>query len=181
MPPTPISPTPSFGSPPRLEQRPARPYAAIRARVTMSEIADTLPPLTGEVLTWLQARGVSPDGPELWRYLIIDMDEELTIDVGFAVPTILDADDRVVTGELPGGTYAVAGFHGHPDGLLQATAELRRWAEESGVTWDMHRDGPREVWASRIEWYLNPEETHLDDWDTELAFLTTAGPGAAHA
>ena len=177
---TPTSPTPSFRSPPRLEQRPARPYAAIRTRVTMAEIADALPPLSGEVRTWLEARGVAPDGPELWRYVVIDMDAELTIDVGFAVPTILAADDRFVTGELPGGQYAVATFHGHPDGLLQATAELLMWAEETGVTWDMSRDGPREEWASRIEWYLNPEETHLEDWDTELAFLAAAGPGATH-
>lgn len=171
----------SFQSPPRIEERPARPYVAIRASVTMAEIADALPPLTAEVLAWLKARGVSPDGPELWRYLTIDMAGELTIDVGFPVAEPLDGDDRVLSGELPGGPYAVALFHGHPDGLMQATADLLRWGEETGVTWDTHPDGPGEAWGSRIEWYLNSEEPDLDAWDTELAFLTSARPGTAPA
>lgn len=169
----------SFQSPPRIDHRPARPYVAIRTSVTMTEIADALPPLTAEVLTWIHSRGVSPDGPELWRYLTIDMAGELTVDVGFPVAEALDGDDRVISGELLGGPYAVATFHGHPEGLLRATADLLRWGDEAGVTWDKRPEAAGEAWASRIEWYLTSEEPDLDAWDTELTFLTASSRGAA--
>ncbi|KQV97526.1 GyrI-like domain-containing protein [Rhizobacter sp. Root1221] len=159
-------------SPPRLEQRPPRPYAAIRASVAMSEIPALLPPLSGEVLAWLAAHGEAPDGPEMWRYLVIDMAAKLTIEVGFPVAKVLPGDDRVVTGSLPGGTYAVTSFHGHPQGLMRATAEFLQWADAAGVTWDKHAEGQGEAWRSRIEWYLNAEFPDMDSWDTELAFLT---------
>lgn len=158
--------------PPRLELRPPRPYAAIRASVAMSEIPALLPPLSGEVLAWLAAHGEAPDGPEMWRYLVIDMAAKLTVEVGFPVAKVLPGDDRVVTGLLPGGTYAVTSFHGHPQGLMRATGELLQWADTAGVTWDKHAEGPAEAWRSRIEWYLNAEFPDMDNWDTELAFLT---------
>ena len=159
-------------STPRLEPRPPRPYAAIRASVTMAEIPTVLPPLTGEVLAWLSARGERPDGPELWRYLVIDMAAKLTIEVGFPVARPLAGDGRIVTGTLPGGTYAVTSFHGHPQGLMQATGEFLQWGEGAGVTWDKHEEGAGEAWRSRLEWYLNSDQPDMNTWDTELAFLT---------
>ena len=171
----------SFQVLPRIEQRPARPYVAIRTSVAMAEIAHALPPLTAEVRAWLTDRGVCPDGPELWRYLIIDMSGELTIDVGFPVAHALDGDDRVLSDELPGGAYAVATFHGHPDGLMHATGDLLRWGDEHGVTWDKRPEGQGEAWRSRVEWYLSSEEPDLDAWETELAFLASADPGTASA
>lgn len=163
----------SFMSLPRMEQRSAQPYAGIRVSVTPSEMPTALPPLTAEVVTWLTARGVSPGGPEFWRYLVIDMSARLTVEVGFPVPQVLKGDGRVVTGALPGGSYAVTTYHGNPHGLTQATADLLRWAEGAGVTWDKHPEGTGEAWESRIEWYQSLEEPDRDAWDTELAFLTS--------
>ena len=163
---------------PRIEQRSAQPYAGIRVSVTPSEMAAELPPLTDEVVTWLTARGVSPSGPEFWRYLVIDMAARLTIEVGFPVPQVLKGDGRVVAGELPGGSYAVTTVHGPPRGLTQATADLLQWAEGAGVTWDKRPEGAGEAWGSRIEWYRTAEQPDLDAWDTELAFLTSPGSSA---
>ena len=166
-------------SPPRIEQRPARPYAAIRVSAVPTELPTVLPPLTGEVLAWLTARGVAPDGPELWRYLVIDMSARLTVEVGFPVPEVLKSDGRVVTGTLPGGAYVVTTFHGHPRGLTQATADLLQWAEDTGVRWDKRPEDGGEAWGARIEWYLTADEPDPDAWDTELAFLLAPTPGAA--
>lgn len=161
-------------SPPRIDVRPARPYAAIRISVVPSEIVAAVPPLTEEVLAWLTARGVAPDGPEFWRYLVVDMSARLTLEVGFPVAQVLKGDGRVITGELPGGSYAVTTFHGHPHGLTRATSDLLSWGEDAGVAWDKRPDGAGEAWEGRIEWYLTSDQPDLATWDTELAFLTAS-------
>ena len=157
---------------PRLEQRPARPCVAIRSNVTMAELATVLPPQTPELLAWLATRGQVPAGPAFWRYLVVDMAATLTIDVGFPVATALAGDARVAAGTLPGGTYAVTLYKGHPNGLAQATGDLLKWAAGAGIDWDMHVEGAAEIWRSRIEWYLHADGPDMTAWETELAFLT---------
>ncbi len=155
---------------PRLEYRKAQAYVAIRSSVGMKAITKTLPPLIDEVLRWMEEKGIQPTGPAFWRYLLVDMDRELEIDVAFPVRALPQGDERVVTDVLPAGTYATAMHVGHPDGLMKATAELLSWAEEQGIEWQM--DGER--WSSRVEWYLSDPavEPDMSKWKTELAFLT---------
>jgi effector-binding domain-containing protein len=50
------------------------------------------------------------------------------------VVTPVDGDDRVLAGVLPAGRYATLRYTGHPDGLLGATAALREWAGQEGLT-----------------------------------------------
>jgi effector-binding domain-containing protein len=159
-------------TPPTLEVRAPRPYAAMRSSVTMSEIPTVLPPTSDDVRAWLRNQGEEPTGPELWRYLVIDMAAKLTVEVGFPVSRVLKADAHFVTGELPGGTYAVTRYHGHPAGLMQATGEFLAWGEANDIQWDHHQEGAADAWRSRIEWYLNAELPDMSTWDTELAFLT---------
>ena len=154
---------------PRIETRDAQPYASIKALVTMQELGTVLPPLHPEVRAWLGQRGVAPVGAPFFKYNVIDMAHRLEVEVGFPIPSTLDGDGRVLVGELPAGRYAVAIHHGHPDGLLDATAALLKWADGRGLTWDMTRDGENERWASRLEIYLT-DSPDMDDWDTELAF-----------
>ena len=161
-------------SPPRREVRAPQPYVAIRSDVTMAQLSTHLPPLSPELLRWMTARGLAPSGPVFWRYLVIDMDALLTVEVGFPVAQPATGDDRVTAGILPGGTYVVTRHHGHPAGLEQATGELLAWGEREAVDWDRHPEGAGEAWRSRIEWYLNDgdDDVPMADWDTELAFLT---------
>ena len=166
---------------PQIQRRPAQPYAAIRASLAPADLASVLPPLTDEVLTWLAAHGSAPVGPEFWRYLVIDMSAQLTVEVGFPVAEPLEGDDRVVTGWLPGGAYAVTAYHGDPQGITQATSDLLQWAQETGVAWDKRPHGAGEAWASRIEWYLNSGEPDPAAWETELAFRIADAPAAQGA
>jgi effector-binding domain-containing protein len=165
-----ISPFKPGKANPELEYRGPQPYVAIRSRVTMTEIAAALPPLGGEVIRWLQKKGLRPAGPAFWRYLLVDMEKKLEIDVGFPLRALPQGDKRIVADILPGGTYATTIYVGHPQGLMKATAELLSWAEGKGVEWRM--DGPR--WGGRIEWYLSDPavEPDMNTWKTELAFLT---------
>jgi len=160
-------------SPPRLEQRPARPCVGIRSDVAMAHLATALPPHSPELLAWLAARGQVPAGPAFWRYLVIDTDAaRVRVESGFPVVVAPPGDGRVVADTLPGGSYAVALYSCPPDGLMQATGELLQWAQEAGIAWDMRREGPSEIWSARIEWYLHADPIDEAAWSTELAFLT---------
>jgi effector-binding domain-containing protein len=99
----------------------------------------------------------------------------LVIKVGFTTPSVLPGDERVTTGELPAGTYAVMEYAGHYDGLVDAARYLLEWAEKNGVKWQKTDDpAGGEHWVSRIESYPTDPETepNPDKWITELAFLT---------
>lgn len=157
---------------PVVVDRPAQPYAAIRRRVTMAELGTTLPPLNQQVFDWLAAQGAEPDGPPFWRYLVIDMETALELDVGVGTTTVLAGDADVRTGQLPAGRYATVRHTGHPDGLMQATADLLRWAGEQRLELDHHPTPDGDAWGCRLELYLTDPDVQpdLDQWVTELAF-----------
>ncbi|MBC7849091.1 MAG: AraC family transcriptional regulator, partial [Chitinophagaceae bacterium] len=52
---------------PVIEQRPEQHYVAIRKIVKQNEIGAVLPPLSGEVETWMQARNIKPSGAPFFR------------------------------------------------------------------------------------------------------------------
>jgi effector-binding domain-containing protein len=153
---------------PKIIERAAQPYAAIRTLVTMQTIGEVCPPLNGEVFGWLGARGIAPAGAPFWKYNIIDMagDMELEIDVATAIGAT--ADDRVHTGTLPAGRYVTLHHVGHPSELMNATKTLLDWAAERQLTWDVTDDR----WAARLELYgTDPsDEPDMTKWETDLAF-----------
>jgi len=156
---------------PKLEHRDVQPYAAIRKQVTMREIGTVLPPLIGEVFGFLQRQGVAPAGAPFFRFLIVDMERQLDMEVGWPVASAVSGDGRISAGVLPAGRYAVLVHTGHPDELIDVTAALLAWGEANGIVWQMSDDG--KTWAARLESYLtNPaEEPDMNTWRTELAFL----------
>jgi len=109
---------------PKLEHRDVQPYAAIRKQVTMREIGTVLPPLIGEVFGFLQRQGVAPAGAPFFRFLIVDMERQLDMEVGWPVASAVSGDGRISAGVLPAGRYAVLVHTGHPDELMGVTAAL---------------------------------------------------------
>jgi effector-binding domain-containing protein len=138
-------------STPRIEHRGEQQYVAIRATTPMSGLGAVAPPLVGEVFGWLDVRGIEPCGPPFFRYLVVDMDHELELDVGVPVAQATPGDGRVHSESLPAGDYATAVFTGPYQQLEQATAELlgrRRRAESGGTPSPRQRarSGPR-AWS----------------------------------
>jgi hypothetical protein len=87
---------------PRIEERGAPPYAAIKALATMEELGTVLPGLHPEVRSWLEQRGVAPSGPPFFKYNVIDMERQLEVEVGRPITaSSLDGDERVLVGVLP--------------------------------------------------------------------------------
>ena len=161
-----------MSSAPEIVTRPEQPYAAIRVRVTMADLAAVVPPLNQEVFAWLGERGAPPAGAPFWKYNVIDMAAKLEIEAGVPVAAAVASDDRVVTGVLPAGRYATLTHVGHPSELAEATKTLLDWAAGQGLTWDMSPDADGERWGSRLEIYLSDprEEPDMSKWVTQLAF-----------
>ena len=157
-------------------KRDAVPYAAIAIAVPMDRLA-TVGPLNGAVFDWLAQQDVAPAGPPFWKYNVIDMAGELELEVGVATATPATADDKVGVGELPAGSYLETTFHGHPDGLQQATADMLAYADAQALTFDKTDSPTGDRWTARLEYYLSDPDDQPDmtQWDTTLSFKLTDG------
>ncbi len=144
---------------PEIVTRAEQPYAAIKARVPMSELG-AFAARTGEVFAWLGARGVALAGAPFFKYNAIDMVRELEVEAGVPVAAAVDGDADVLSGVLPAGRYATVIHVGHPDKLVEATKALLDWAAGQGLKWDVSAgDNGEERWGCRLEFYLtDPSE-----------------------
>ena len=160
-----------MSSAPEIETRAEQPYAAVRAKVTMGEIA-AFARRFGEVFGWLDRHGLAPAGPPFFKYNVIDMARELEMEAGVPVATAVGGDDQMVTGVLPAGRYATLTHVGHPSELMAATKALLDWAAEQGLTWDVTPSEDGDRWACRLENYLTDpdQEPDMSKWVTQLAF-----------
>jgi len=157
--------------PPRIVERAAQPYAAVRAVVTMRTI-DTIAHRIPEVLGRLTALGIAPAGPPFLKYNLIDMERELEIEAGAPVAAPAPAQGDLLPGLLPGGRYATYTHLGSPDGLIGATALLLDWAEAAGLHWDTTPTPAGTAWGCRLEIYGTDPRVQPDTtkWETELTF-----------
>jgi len=160
-------------STPRLEQRSAQPFVAIRMQVPIP-FGQYLGPAWQEVSAWLAQRGAAPAGAPIIRYITTDMSQKLEIEVGFPTSTPLPGDERISSDVFPAGRYAVLSHFGPYDGLVQATASLLAWADQHGVTWQTSHPDGIEHWRARFESYPTDPDDQPDPakWQTEIIFLT---------
>jgi effector-binding domain-containing protein len=162
---------------PRIQERAMQNYAGIGATVTMESIGSTIDQMFPELFGWLAGNGIPPAGPPFVRFLVIDMDADLRIELGVPVDEPVEASERVRPGVLPSGRYAVLrhiGPYDGDDGLITANAALQDWAGKEGVEFDVS-DGPEgSIWGGRIEQYVTDPSREPDPakWETGVAYLT---------
>ena len=158
---------------PRIEDRDAQPYAAIPVRVTLPEWGQANA-LLGEVLGWLAERNIPVSGPPVYRYRVIgDTDTAYELEVGWLVHSPVEGDDRVVSGEMPAGSYVTTTHTGHPDGLFQSYERLEAWAVEQGIEWASNSSGGREISGGRFELFMTDPAVEPDPakWQVEVLYL----------
>jgi effector-binding domain-containing protein len=159
---------------PHIEVRTAQPYAGIRMSVTMASLSGAVDEGFPELFGWLAEHGSTVAGPPFIRYLVIDMQAELEIELG--VPADVAAVDggRILAGTLPGGRYAVLRHKGPYDGLVASNAALLQWAREHAIALDSWETGHGTAWRSRVEHYLTNPAAEPDPakWEVDIAYLT---------
>lgn len=164
---------------PKLEFRPAHPYAAIRTQVTLP-FGRVLRPLWAEVHGWLAGRGITSPGPAIIRYLTTDMSTQLDMDVGFALDATIAGGDGITADILPAGRYATLLYTGpyKGKGVYKANVALVEWAKENKIVWQVSTRNNIEWWGSRVEWYLTDPDQEPDTkkYRTELTFLVADTP-----
>jgi hypothetical protein len=108
----------------------------------------------------------------LIRYLRVEMDHELEIELGAPVKSAMQTDDHVRAGVLPAGCYVTLLHVGPYSGLASANAVLQQWAREHGIRWQMTG---KDRWGGPVERYLTDPSREPDPsrWETELAHLAT--------
>ncbi len=160
---------------PKLELRDERPYVGIRRQLSRPELGEVLGPLLGELFGWLRERGIEATGAPFFRYRVVDSDAHLEVEAAIPVASRIFGDERVVCDSLPGGRYLVSVHQGPFEGLRDATAFPKSWADENGVVLKTSRDGT--AWGSRLETYLTDPDREPDpeNWMTEIAILTEGG------
>src|SRR5258708_7257252 len=157
---------------PEIVTRAEQPYAAIKARVPMSELG-AFAARHGEVFAWLGARGLPPAGAPFFKYNVIDMARELEVEAGVPVAAAMDGDADVLSGVLPAGRYATVIHVGHPDKLVEATGALLDWAAGKGLKWDISPNENGEArWGCQLEFYLTDprHQPDLNKWENPLSF-----------
>lgn len=156
---------------PKYVDRDAQPYAAIRTRVTMKTIDQIAPGQIAPLLRRLGERGIPPAGPVFFRYLTIDMDAELELDIGAATNQPIEPDDLLVAGTIPAGRYATVTYFGPYDDLFDVNTVMIGFAKERGLRLDMHVSERGDVFGGRFEIFHTDPEQEPDQakWETELA------------
>jgi effector-binding domain-containing protein len=166
---------PSPAAAPELADRAEQHYAAIPARVTMSSIAGVIDQAFPEVFGYLAEHAVAPAGPPFIRYLVIDMEHELRIEIGVPTGAPVTGRGRVRPGVLPAGRYAVLRHTGPYDRLVASNAALQEWAQENGVALDCWQAPDGLAWRARVEHYLTDPSAEPDPakWQVDVAYLTS--------
>jgi effector-binding domain-containing protein len=156
---------------PRVDDRPAQPYVAIRTLVTMQDLgAGVIPQLHGEVMAWLKGQGTAPAGAPFIRYLVIDMERQLEVEIGWPVASAMRGNDRISAGSIPAGRYASLVYTGLDQGIA-GNYELLKWGAKRGLVWDKTETEKGDAFGSRYESFLTDpaDEPDTARWETEVA------------
>jgi len=158
---------------PKIEERAAQHYAGIQATVPMGGISGAVDDAFPELFGWLAGTGTAPAGPPFIRYLVIDMEASLQLELGVPVAEPMPESGRIRPGTLPAGRYVVLRHVGPYDGLIDANAALQRWARERGLEFDMTDTPKGSAWGARFEEYITDPSGEPDPskWETDVAYL----------
>jgi hypothetical protein len=157
---------------PKTEMRAAQLYIYVPFTVTMRQMQRPANEGFPLLFAHLDKHGLKPVGDAFYNYRRINMQDTLDVEAGIAVEAAEAEVGAVLSGILPSGRFATATWHGHPDGLIDATGQLIDWVNSEGMVFDMEPKSNGEHFACRLEIYESDpvDEPDMDKWVTTLAF-----------
>jgi effector-binding domain-containing protein len=159
---------------PRIQERAAQPYLAIPLTVTMEGgFGEEVESGFSELFGWLEEHGVAPAGAPFIRFLVIDMEGELEIELAVPVTEGVPGEGRFRADVLSAGRYGTLLHVGSYDDLVASNATLQEWAEEQGIVWDSWDTDLGSAWRGRIEHHLTDPKVEPDPSkrEVEVAYL----------
>lgn len=138
-----------------------QPVAAVRQRVRMDDLTDTMDTAFPHVLAALTQAGAQAAGAPYARYRGVP-NGLVDVEAGFPVASPFAGSGDVV-GEVLPAAHGVEAVHIGSYATLSATYEaMERWMRENGVTpseemWEFYETGPESgtdpaSWRTRIVW-----------------------------
>ncbi|WP_162458365.1 GyrI-like domain-containing protein [Pseudactinotalea terrae] len=138
-----------------------QPVAAVRRRVRMEELQDTMGAAFEQVLAALEESGTRTAGAPYARYRGVSADL-VDVEIGFPVESPFAGAGDVVGEVLPAARVVEAVHAGGYDALRSTYEEIERWMREKGVTpseemWEFYESGLQSDpdpanWRTRIVW-----------------------------
>lgn len=158
---------------PRIVQRPAIPFVAIRTTETMSSMSSVFPRLMPGLRQWAAKHQVSEAGAPFIRFIHVDMAKGLDIEIGFPVAKAANGDDKVTAGFLAAGRYVSLTHFGNYSGLVPPNAALQAWAHNKHLRFKMTKGAKGEEFVSRLELYKTDPDKQPDPakWETEILYM----------
>jgi len=158
---------------PTLITRKEQPYVAIKTTVTIQELPAIVPKDLTQLYAWLEAHKLKPAGAPFVRYVVVDMDKGLDIEIGVPVVKAVSGDSKVTSGVLPTGKYASLTYFGDYSGLKTPNAQIQKWGMDKGLTWKRQKTEHGEEWVGRLEVYKTDPNKEPDPskWETEVLYL----------
>jgi effector-binding domain-containing protein len=155
---------------PHILKRQEQAYVALTEHVGLDELPDVVGSSFATLSAWLTDVGLSPRGAPFVRYIEVDMEHGLLIEMGMPIEGMPPPDDRVHLSWLPAGEYVVLLHRGPFEGLVSANAAVLDWGARHGVRWAMDSSTK---WRARIEQYITDPGAEPDParWETEISYL----------
>lgn len=154
---------------PRVVDRPASPYIAVRARVTLP-FDKEIPDILRRLFSYLREAELTEAGPIFFKHNLIAM-PDIEMEFGVPVDRVVDAHGEFVSGVLPAGRYAEVTYYGPYDDLITVNGVLIGWARQAGLAFDARLAADGEWFESRLEIYHNSpdEEPDPQKWQTTVS------------
>lgn len=112
--------------PPQILQTAARRTAVIHLTIPRNEIQEVMGPGVVELMSTVEAQGVSTTGPWFTHHLRMTLDG-FDFEIGVPVASVVEPAGRVRMSELPAATVARAMYQGPYERLGAAWGELDAW------------------------------------------------------
>ena len=145
---------------PRVVERAAQPYVAIRRQVDIPFGAVATKTMK-QVAKAIKTQGIQGTGAAIFKYNIVVM-PALEIEFGFETDKVETTSGELMVGTLPAGRYAELRFVGPYTRLYKVNGALIDWSRAQGLEFDMHTEADGDHFASRVEFYPNGPDDEPD-------------------